>query len=223
MKLKTILTILILTSNVALSQKNEIKAFIGYNYYEDDFFVNSYADKNGFIPSRYGLFKFSAGMTYSYYFEYHHEWCVEFGVNYAYRSAVIGTENESGFAPSFNLIGNYLYLFVGSGFEHKINRKFSVVPRLLVGLGIPLQGRKEQGGGILRNPDVNLTELILYSTKGLQFKLYFKKFRGRAWWVGLEPRLLIFYNNMFDLKNPLNSNEAPHFAGALQLEIGYSF
>jgi hypothetical protein len=43
-------------------------------------------------------------------------------------------------------------------------------------------------------------------------------------WVGIEPRFLVFYTNMFDLGYyPLAADLSPHLSGSLELQVGYAF
>lgn len=218
-----LLAIVFGTSNL-VAQRSDFKISLGYMAYEDDFFVNSFAQKNDQIPSPHGDLKILSTITYSYYPSLGDSWFFDIGVSFAYRSVTIGEMTESGFSPFYDVDANYLDLSPGLGYEFRINRLFSIAPKVNIGFGLPLQGETPEVTGPIRNNNFNYNNPVFFSSTGVCFKLNFNNKRGKRWWVGIEPRFLTFFNNMYKLEEfPLATNEAPHFAGGFDLHLGYSF
>lgn len=212
--------------NITMSygQKHDFRIALAYTIYEKDFYLNSFAQSNGYVPSPHGRIRYSTALFYSYYFNKRNSWFLDVGLNYAYRSSIVGKLSNSGFAREFSQRANYIDFVTGAGYQFSLNRKLSIAPRLNIGYGLPLQSEKEQTTVPLRNPDFNFTGKLFYATTGVSFKLIFAEKSHHQWWIGVEPRLLVFFTNMYDLnKLPVAKNEAPHFSGGLELQLGFSF
>ncbi len=218
-----LLAIVFGTSNL-VAQRSDFKISLGYMAYEDDFFVNSFAQENDQIPSPYGDLKILSTITYSYYPSLGDSWFFDIGVSFAYRSVTIGQMTESGFAGLYDVKANYLDFLPGAGYEFRVNSLFSIAPKINLGVGVPLQGETPEVSGPIRNNNLNYNNLVFYSSTGVCFKLNFNNERGKRWWVGIEPRFLTFFNNMYKLDDfSQANNEAPHFACGFDLQLGYSF
>lgn len=219
----TLFPILIFCLN-ANGQRHELRSGLAYSAYEENFFVPSYSMLNGVTPSRSAPIKPSVGVTYSFYFDRYTGWFIDAGANYANRSALLVLNDPGGVLPVSNITSNYLDFSVGFGYEIELVRKLSITPRMSLGYGIPLQSRKVQPDGPIRDPDRNYTNAVLYSTLGSSIRLYYKETLDSRFWIGLEPRFLVFYTNMFDLRDyPLSNDLTPHFGGSLELQVGYAF
>ncbi len=220
-----IIVILTLIGSVSLqAQRSDLNFSLGYLAYEDDVFVNSFAQENRQVPTPYGTLKVLSTFTYSYYPSLGDSWFFDIGVSFAYRSVTIGQMTESGFAALYDVNANYLDLLTGAGYEFRVNELFSIAPKINLGIGLPLQGETPEVTGPIRNNNLNYNNPVFFSSTGVCFKLNFSNKRGKRWWVGIEPRLLTFFNNMYKLEEfPLAENEAPHFAGGFDLKLGYSF
>lgn len=205
-------------------QKHELRFGLAYSSYEDNFFVPSYSQLYGVTPSRSAPVKPSVGLTYGYFFDRYEGWFMDAGINYANRSVLLVTNDAGGVFPISNVTANYLDLSIGLGYEIEVMRKFSITPRLSLGYGVPLQSKREQVEGPIRDPDVNYTNPTIHTSIGASFRLYYKETKDYRFWIGMEPRFLVFYTNMFDLDDyPLSTDLTPNLGGSLELQVGYAF